>query len=160
MSITGPGSITALNIQTVNNMNNQLNTLSTELGTNQAAQTYSGLGSQAGVALSLNAQLSAIPGYTSAATTASTTLSLAQPVPTQPRDSSTAVQQSIGNQGAFSLDNNGQTSTQASAATELDQILSVLNTQVGGNYLFSGNAVNQPSVASTNDILNGNGAQA
>ena len=34
MSITGPGSITALNIQAVNSMNNQLNTLSTELGTN------------------------------------------------------------------------------------------------------------------------------
>jgi flagellar hook-associated protein 3 FlgL len=160
MSITGPGSVTAMNIAAVTNMNNQLNQLSQELSTGEAAQTYSGLGSQAGVALSLNAQLSAITGYTSAATTASTTLSLAQSILTQLGDSSTAVQQSLGNQGAFSLDNNGQTSTQASAMTELDQILSVLNTQVGGNYLFSGNAVNQPSVASTNDILNGNGAQA
>ena len=34
-------------------MNNQLDTLSTELGTDQAAQTYAGLGSQAGVALRL-----------------------------------------------------------------------------------------------------------
>ena len=152
MSITGPGSVTAMNIAAVTNMNNQLNQLSEELSTGDASQTYSGLGSQAGVALSLNAQLSAITGYTAAATTAGTTLGLAQSILTQLGDSSTAVQQSLGNQGAFSLDNNGQTSTQASAATELDQILSVLNTQVGGNYLFSGNAVNQPAVASMNAI--------
>ena len=43
MSITGPGSITAANIAAVNNMNNQLNTLSEELGSGEAAQTYSGL---------------------------------------------------------------------------------------------------------------------
>lgn len=160
MSITGPGSVTALNVAAVTNMNNQLNQLNEELATGDAAQTYSGLGSQAGVALSLNAQLSAITGYTTAATTAGTTLSLAQSILTQLGDSGTAVQQSIGEQGAFSLNNNGQTSTQASASTELNQILSVLNTQVGGNYLFSGNAVNQPAVASMNAILNGNGAQA
>jgi len=160
MSITGPGSITAANITAVNNMNNQLNTLSQELGSGVAAQTYSGLGAQAGVAVSLSAQLAAIGSYSNAATTAGTTLGIAQSLLTQLGDSSSAVEQAVTQQGAFSLNNTGQTSTQASAATELDQILSVLNTQVGGNYLFSGSAVNQPSVASINAILNGNGAQA
>ena len=102
MSITGPGSIAALNIQAVNNMNNQLNTLSTELGTNQAAQTYSGLGSQAGVALALNAQLSAINGYSNTATTVGTTLSVAQSTLTQLGSSGSSVQQAINQQGAFS----------------------------------------------------------
>ena len=46
------------------------------------------------------------------------------------------------------------------AASYLGQILSLLNTQVGGNYIFSGNAVNQPSVANANEILNGTGTQA
>ena len=50
MSITGPGSVTAMNIAAVTNMNNQLNQLSEELSTGDASQTYSGLGSQAGVA--------------------------------------------------------------------------------------------------------------
>ena len=160
MSITGPGSLTAANIAAVNNMNNQLSALSAELGSGDAAQTYSGLGSQAGVALSLSSQLSAISGYSNAATTAGTTIGIAQSLLTQLGDSGSAVEQAVTQQGAFSLNNTGQTSTQASAATELDQILSLLNTQVGGNYLFSGNAVNQPSVASMNEILNGNGAQA
>jgi len=159
MSITGPGSITALNIQAVNNMNNQLNTLSTELSTNQAAQTYSGLGSQAGVALSLNSQLSAITGYSNTATTVGTTLSVAQSVLTQLGSSGSSVQQAINQQGAFSLNNNGQTTTQAAASTQLGEILSLLNTQVGDNYIFSGSANTTPSVASMSDILNGNGAQ-
>jgi len=160
MSITGPGSITAANIQAVNNMNNQLNTLSEELGTGQAAQTYSGLGSQAGLALALNEQLSAITGYSNTATTVGTTLNVAQSVLTQLGSTETAVQQSINEQGAFTLSSNGQTSIQAAAVTQLDSILSLLNTQVGSNYIFSGSATTQQSVASTNDILNGNGAQA
>ncbi len=74
MSITGPGSITAANLTAQTNMFNQLNTLSEQLGTGQAAQTYSGLGSQAGLALELGAQLSAINGYSSTATSVGTTL--------------------------------------------------------------------------------------
>ena len=112
------------------------------------------------MALFLSSQLSAISGYSNAATAAGTTIGIAQSLLTQLGDSGSAVEQAVTEQGAFALNNTGQTSTQASASTELDQILSLLNTQVGGNYLFSGSAVNQPSVASMNEILNGNGAQA
>ncbi len=160
MSITGPGSITAANVAAQTNMMNQLNTLSEELGTGQAAQTYSGLGSQAGVASALSAQLSDIGGYSSTATTVGTTLSIAQSVLSQLGNTSGAVQQAVDQQGQFALDNTGQTSIQEAAASYLGQILSLLNTQVGSNYIFSGSAVNQPSVASANDILNGNGTQA
>jgi hypothetical protein len=48
----------------------------------------------------------------------------------------------------------------AAAVTQLDQVLNLLNTQSGNNYLFSGGAVNSPSVETTAHILNGNGAQA
>ncbi len=160
MSITGPGSITAATVTAQTNMMNQLNTLGQELGSGQATQTYSGLGSQAGVALALNGQLAAINGYSSTGSTVGTTLTLAQSVLTQLSSTGSAVQQSVSQQGAFTLDNNGQTTTQEAAASQLDQILALLNTQVGNNYIFSGSAVNQPSVASTSEILNGNGAQA
>ena len=159
MSVTGPGSITALNLTAQTNMFSQLTTLSQELGTGQAAQTYSGLGSQAGVAVELGAQVSAINGYSATATNVSTTLSIAQSVLGQLSQAGAAVAQSISQQGAFTLNGNGQTTTQQAAAGYLGQILDLLNTQVGGNYLFSGSAVNQPAVASANDILNGNGAQ-
>ncbi len=160
MSITGPGSLTAATLTAQNNMFNQLNTLSEQLATSEAAQTYSGLGSQAGLALALNAQLSALNGYSSTATTVGTTLSIAQSVLGELSDISSSVAQSISDQGTFSLDGDGQTSVQESAASYLDQIISLLNTQVGSNYLFSGSATNEPSVASTDEILDGNGAQA
>jgi flagellar hook-associated protein 3 FlgL len=160
MSITGPGSITATNLLAQNNLSNQLNTLSQELGTGEAATTYSGLQSQAGLAVQLNAQLAAINGYSSTTSTVGTTLTIAQSALTQISTVGSDVQQAISQQGAFTLDSTGQTSTQESAASYLDQILSSLNTQVGNNYLFSGSAVNQPSVAPTNEILNGNGSQA
>ena len=159
MSVTGPGSITALNLTAQTNMFSQLTTLSQELGTGQAAQTFSGLDSQAGVAVELGAQVSAINGYSATATNVSTTLSVAQSVLGQLSQAGAAVAQSITQQGTFTLDGNGQTTTQQAAAGYLSQILDLLNTQVGGNYMFSGSAVNQPAVASTNDILNGNGAQ-
>ena len=160
MSVTGPGSITAASVMAQNNMMTQLNTLGQELASGQAAQTYSDLQSQAGVTLALNAQLSALNGYSSTATTVGTTLSVAQSVLTQLGNAGTAVQQTINQQGAFVLNNSGQTTTQAAASTQLDNILSLLNTQVGNNYVFSGSGPNQPSVASATDILNGNGAQA
>jgi flagellin-like hook-associated protein FlgL len=147
-------------LMTQNSMNNQLNTLSEELSSGQAAQTYSGLGSQAGVALGLNAQLSAIAGYSNTATTVGTTLTIAQSVLTQLQSASSDVAQSVAQQGAFTLNNDGQTTTQSTAAAQLDQILSLLNTQVGDNYIFSGGATTQPSVASTSAILNGTGTQA
>jgi len=160
MSITGPGSITAANVQAVTAMNKQLDQLSQELASGQASQTYSGLGSQAGLALSLSTQLAAINGYSTNATTVGTTLTLAQSVLTQLGSTQSAVEQSITQGAAFNLDNNGQTTTQEAAAADLDQIVALLNTQVGNTYLFSGSAVTQPSVATTDQILNGNGAQA
>ena len=160
MSITGPGSITAANILAVNNMTKQLDTLTAELGSGQAAQTYSGLGSQAGLALSLNQQLAAITAYGNTATTVGTTLTVAQSVLSQLDGSRNSVIQAVGQQGTFALNGNGQTTTQAAAASQLGEILSLLNTQVGNNYIFSGSATTTPSVASSDEILNGNGAQA
>jgi flagellar hook-associated protein 3 FlgL len=160
MSITGPGSITALNVAAINKMNDQLTQLSQALGSGQASQTYAGLGSQAGVALSLNSQLAATKAYSNTATTVGTTLTVAQSVLTALGTAETSTQQSINAQGSFTLNANGQTSIQASAITQLDNIFSLLNTQVGSNYLFSGSAPTQPSVASTNSILYGNGVQA
>ena len=160
MSITGPGSITAANVAAQNSMMNQLNTLAQQLGSGQAAQTYSDLQSQAGVALSLSGQLSDINGYSATAQTVGATLSVAQSALSELDGVSNSIQQTIGEQSGFTLNANGQTTTQAEAATQLGNILSLLNTQVGDNYIFSGSALNQPSVASESDILNGNGAQA
>jgi flagellin-like hook-associated protein FlgL len=160
MAITGIGSGIAATVQAQTQMQNQLDTLSRQLGTGQKAAVYSDLGLQAGITVGLDAQLSAINVYNDTATSVGTTLTLAQNALSQMATVGNTVQEAATQSSAFALNGNGQTSTQASAATQLDQILSMLNTQSGNNYMFSGSAVNQPSVDTTTHILNGNGAQA
>ena len=162
MSITGPGSITATTLLAQNNMMNQLNTLSEQLGTGQAASTYSGLGSQAGLALQLTAQLAAINGYSSTAATVGTTLGIAQTVLTQSDSAGTAVQQSLNGPSGIVCARQYRSDRDAGIAPRVTSIkyFRSLNTQVGDNYIFSGSALNQPSVATTDAILNGNGTQA
>jgi flagellar hook-associated protein 3 FlgL len=160
MSILGVGTSNSPTVQSMLNLQNQLDQLSQELGTNQKSSTYSGLGSQSGVTIGLDAQLAAINGYSNAITDVGTTLTVAQTALQQVASAGTTVLDSINEGGSFTIDNTGQTQTQESAASQLDQILSTLNTQSGNQYLFSGTAVNQPAVVSTDELLNGNGAQA
>ena len=160
MAITGIGSSIAASVQAQTNMQNQLDTLSRQLGTGQKAAVYSDLGSQAGVTVGLDAQLAALNIYNNTNTTVGTTLTIEQNALSQIASVGNTVQQAADQPATFKLDNNGQTATQAAAETQLDQILSTLNTQAGDNYLFSGSALTQPSVASTSDILKGNGGQA
>jgi flagellar hook-associated protein 3 FlgL len=159
MSITGIGSNTANSALLLQNMENQLDVLSRQLGTGQKAAVYSDLGSQAGLTVGLDAQLSAINGFSDTNTTVSTTLGIQQEAISQLVGVGSTVQADIA-QTSFTLNNNGQTSSQANAAAELDQIFNTLNTQAGDNYLFSGSGPNLPSVDTTAHILNGNGAAA
>jgi flagellin-like hook-associated protein FlgL len=63
-------------------------------------------------------------------------------------------------QSDFRLDQTGQTGEQKAAYDALDQMLSLLNSRAGDRYLFSGMATDQPAVASTDLILNGDGTHA
>jgi flagellar hook-associated protein 3 FlgL len=160
MAISGIASSLATSLQAQLNMQNQLDVLSRQLGTGQKAAVYSDLGSQAGIAVGLDSQLSAISGFDDTIATVGTTLGIAQETLTQIANVGSLVQQGVNQPAGFALDQNGQTQIQASAAVQLGQALDLLNTRVGDNYLFSGAAVSTASVETTDHILNGNGAQA
>jgi flagellar hook-associated protein 3 FlgL len=163
MAIAGVGTGSALaaqNAQALVKLQNQIDQLTQQLGTGQKSQDYAGLGSQAGLTVGLDAQLSALNGYGNAISLAGTNISLAQNALAEIGKVNTAVLQSIAESSTFTLNNNGQTIVQNAAVSQLDTILSALNSQAAGNYLFSGSAANQPAVASTDAILNGNGGQA
>lgn len=159
MTITGISSSVLPLIQSTLDINKQLDDLNRQLGTGLKSDSYAGLGTQGGIAIALNAQLSAINSYNDTMANVGTTLSLQQQVLQQIGSIGGTVQTSTA-QPSFALDNTGQTSTQEAAASQLDQILSLLNTQGGNGYLFSGLGLNQASVDTTDHILNGNGAQA
>jgi flagellar hook-associated protein 3 FlgL len=160
MAITGIGSSVAASALAQQNMQDQLDVLSRQLGTGQKAAVYSDLGAQAGITVGLDAQLSALSGFDDTNTTVTTTLGIEEGTLSQIGNIGNSVQSAATQPAGFTLNASGQTALQSSAAGQLDELLGLLNTQVGDNYLFSGSALNQPSVDTTNHILNGNGAQA
>ena len=80
MNISGPGSGPRLNLTEQTNMHNQLNPLSPQLGTGEAAPNYSGLGLAGGHGAAVAAQISSINSYGSTVTNVGARLSSAQGV--------------------------------------------------------------------------------
>ena len=159
MTVSGVSSNIAPLIQSALDINKQLADLQRQLGSGQKADTYAGLGSQSGIAVALNAQLSAIKSFNDTMTNVGTNISIQQEVLQQIGSIGSTVQSST-TQASFAIDGTGQTTSQKTAQSQLDQVLGLLNTQGGNGYLFSGSGLNQPSVDTTDHILNGNGAQA
>src|ERR1700722_7367367 len=145
--------------QAVQNLNSQLTNLSTELATGEKSTTYSGMGTNEGFAIAARSQLSQITAFTDTITNVNTTINAANTA-LQSLTSISGQVQSDAASTPQALNSTGQTIAQQNAQTELSSIVGILNTQVGNNFIFSGNAINTPSVASANDIMNGTSSQA
>jgi flagellar hook-associated protein 3 FlgL len=155
--IIGPGG--SLFGQAVQNLNNQLTNLSTQLATGEKSTTYSGMGVNEGFAVAARSQLAAISAFTDTITNVNTTISAANTA----LQSLTTIGGQVQSDAASTpqnLNSTGQTIAQQNALTELSSIVGILNTQVGDRFIFSGSAIHTPAVADVNSILNGNGTQA
>ena len=159
MSINSVGFGGTLFGQAVQNLNTQLTSLSTQLATGEKSTSYSGMGTGEGFAIAARSQLAQISAFTDTITNVNTTISAANTA-LQSLSDITGQVQSDAASVPQNLNSSGQTIAQQNAQTELSSIVGILNTQVGNNYIFSGNAINTPSVASADDIMNGTGAQA
>lgn len=158
MSIPGIGQRTPPIAQTLVDMRSQLTDLQRQLGSGKKSTTYAGLGIDAGLAIGLRGNLSAMAGYADTITNVGTRISLQQSALGRIANLQHDVKGATA--GPFEIDNSGQTTAQRSASGQLDEILGLLNTQVGDRYLFSGRALDKPAVESTDHILNGDGARA
>ena len=145
--------------QSVQNLNNQLTTLSTQLSSGVKSTNYAGMGVNEGFAIAARAQLANITAFGTTMTNVNTIISAANTA-LQTLSSIGSQVQSGASSGSLDLDNTGQTVAQESAASELSAVVGVLNTQVGDRYIFSGSAINTPAVASAASIMNGTGTQA
>src|SRR5579863_6398330 len=77
MSINSIGFNNSLFGQAVQNLNNQLTTLSTQLATGEKSTTYAGVGPDEGFAIAARSQLAAISAFTDTITNVNTTISAA-----------------------------------------------------------------------------------
>jgi len=145
--------------QSVQNLNNQLTTLSTQLSSGVKSTNYAGMGVNEGFAIAARAQLANITAFGTTMTNVNTVISAANTA-LQTLSSIGSQVQSGASSGSLDLNCTGQTVAQQTAASELSAVVGVLNTQVGDRYIFSGSAINTPAVASADSIINGTGTQA
>jgi hypothetical protein len=154
MSISGVGLRSNLLVASLSDMRARLDDLQRQLGTGDKSTTYAGLGPDRGLAVSLRNQLNLMSGYADAVKNIGVRVNLAQSALSGISNVGSIVK-GAANTSAFAIDNTGQTTSQRSAVSQLDQVLSLLNTQAGDRYLFSGRATNQPATQSLDQILNG-----
>jgi flagellar hook-associated protein 3 FlgL len=159
MSINSINYASSLLGQSVRNINNRLSDLSTQLSTGTKSTNYAGMGVDEGFAIAARSQLANISAFGDTMTNVNTIISAANTALQSLSDTGGQVQSNAA-ATPQNLTSTGQTIGQQNALSELSSIVGILNTQVGDRYIFSGNAISTPAVASADNILNGTGTQA
>jgi flagellar hook-associated protein 3 FlgL len=145
--------------QSVQTLKNQLTVLQSQLTTGNKSTTYAGMGVNEGFAIAARSQLSGISAFTDTITIVNANIGVANTVLQALNGIGKTIQNSS-NSSSQTLNAAGQSIGQETATSQLSSMLGILNTQAGDRFLFSGTAVTTPSVASTDDILNGTTTQA
>ena len=158
MAIGAVGARSSLLVQSLSDMRARLDDLQRQLGTGEKSTTYAGLGTDRGLSVGLRSQLSAMTGYADTVTNVGVRISLQQNALTGIARWRNSVKGAA--QTQFNIDASGQAAAQRTASGQLDQILSLLNTQSGDRYLFSGRATDKPATDTLDHIMNGDGARA
>jgi flagellar hook-associated protein 3 FlgL len=129
----------------------QLDTLTEQVSTGLVSQTYAGLGGQAGLALDLNPQLTALQTYQNNISQATGSMQVTQTAMTQIQQIAATFVAAIPNLNGLNASEVDSTAAQANAA--LKQVADLLNTQDAGNYVFAGQDTANAPVPSGDSIL-------
>jgi hypothetical protein len=145
--------------QSLLNLNNQLATLQSQLTTGKKSTSYAGMGVNEGFAIAARSQLANISAFSDTMSNINTNIGIANTALQSMVDIGTTVLNGA-NSSMQTLNSAGQAIAQQTATSQLSSMLGILNMQAGDRFLFSGGAINTPSVASMDDILNGTTTQA
>jgi hypothetical protein len=156
MSVSSVGAKSAVSVQRIVDMSKQLDDLRRQLGTGKVSTSYAGLGINRGLSVSLRTQLNAISSFDQSIAAISTRLKITQTTLTRLDESNHTVKAAAVS-SAYVINQQGRTTDQFTAQNELDQMLALLNTRVGDQYIYSGMAADQPAVESMTRILDGDG---
>ena len=159
MAINSVGFNASILGQSVLQLKNQLATLQSQLTTGTKSTTYAGMGVNEGFAIAARAQLANISSFSDTMSNINTDIGIANTALQSMVDIGTTVLNSA-NGSSQALNSAGQSIAQQTATSQLSSMLGILNMQAGDRYLFSGNAINTPAVATVDTILNGTTTQA
>src|SRR6202048_3864516 len=145
--------------QSLLNLHDQLTTLQSQLTTGKKSTSYAGMGVNEGFAIAARSQLANISAFSDTMSNINTNIGVANTVLQSMVDIGKTVQNTA-NSSSQTLNSAGQTIAQQTAPAQVSSMREVLNMRAGDRYLFSGSAINTPSVASFDDIINGTTTQA
>lgn len=159
MAIDGVSGRTSYIGTGITNLRDQLDTLTEQLASGKISTTYAGQGSGRSLAIGLRSQLTGLDSYADTAVNVNTRIQVANLSLQRLVDIGSEVKGAAVSAGT-TLDNTGQTAGQKTANLDFLDSVDMLNAKSGDRYLFSGRATDTPPVASSDQIMNGNGAQA
>lgn len=129
----------------------QLDTLTQQVSTGLVSQTYAGLGSQAGISLDLNPQLTSLQNYQNNIDQATGSMQVTQTAMTQLQQIASTFAANIPALNGLNASQVDSVASQAKAA--LQQVADLLNTKDAGNYVFAGQDTANAPVPSGDAIL-------
>lgn len=159
MTIEGVSGRTSYLGSSLINIKTQLDTLTQQLASGKKSTSYAGLGVDSGAATGFRSQISGIASFANTATVLNTRINIAN-LSLQGMTSGASQVKAAAAGTTLTLDSTGKTAGQKTAMASLTQMIALLNTEVGGRYLFSGRATDTPATQSADVILNGSGTQA
>ncbi len=159
MTIDGVSGRTSYLGSSILNLKSQLDTLTQQLASGKKATSYAGLGVDSGTATGLRAQISSIAAFANTGTVLNTRINVAN-LSLQGISSAGSQVKAAAAGATLNLDSSGKTAGQKTAMASFTQAIALLNTEVGGRYMFSGRATDTPATESADVILNGSGTRA
>ncbi|MFC3691711.1 hypothetical protein [Chenggangzhangella methanolivorans] len=139
-------------------INSNLDSLSVQLATGKASQSYAGLGDGAATSLAMRSKLGQIASYQSVNATVNTRVSLMNT--TLERLDDLAAEYKLTDPNEFMLTSGSVTIAQSQAAVDLKEAIAALNLDVGGRYAFSGRSTDVKPVISAEAMLADDGQKA
>jgi flagellar hook-associated protein 3 FlgL len=140
-------------------LQDQLTDLQAQLSSGQKAQTLADMGSSRFTDLTVRSQLTRIGAYDTNINTVNLRLNTMNSVLTSLATVASTAKASV-TSGVYGTNNINLATQPSIAGAQLDQVLSSLNTDLNGHYLFGGGATDHAPVASTDVVMNGSGALA
>lgn len=144
---------------TISRMSQRLDELQVQLGTGKKAQTLSQLGSQRSLDLQVRERLSRIESYAQNGKTVSLRLDVLDQAMGR-MDTLEADTRGSATTSGYGADNINLTNLPTLSKGRLDELVTLLNSNVAGRYLMGGKSADAPPVASLGAILDGEGGRA
>ena len=141
-------------MQTLSRNSERMEDLSIQLSSGKKAQTYGGLGGDAGMSLDLRAQISAVEGFRSAIEQAKLQISMMDVALQRLVDIGTEVSGSA-TPSEYNITSSNQSVPQMTATTLVKEALGLLDTELDGDFVFSGTTSEQQPTRSYDQIIYG-----